>query len=478
VKLIPIVWIESDLSPDTEQLICQLQGFEISVADEMSRLRAHLATLQDGAILIRCPLKDMDIAEVLASTRELAPDAPILVQEVSGNPAAMPPREALGGNSFCIFGASTAEALAGILRTLVESKSNESARVETAPPAVPKVAASKAAAPRESWQDFLIGESLAMQRVADVIRLVAPRKSAVLITGETGTGKEVVARALHVASGREARPFIAVNCSALPEALLEAELFGHAKGAFTGAVNHRVGRFEQAHQGTIFLDEIGDLPLELQGKLLRVLQEREFQRVGGTETIRVDTRVIAATNVRLLEAVEKKKFREDLFYRLKVVPIELPLLRQRSDDIPLLVDHFLAKLCQREGLARKTITPAGLHHLCRYEWPGNVRQLEHDVETAIVLSGERLVLEPADFPLGQAERSEAADPRIDLPQQGLDFEAMMTRIERYVLTQALEKSGGNKSRAAEMLGLKRSTLVSKVKALSEDGQVSGNSADW
>ncbi len=260
---------------------------------------------------------------------------------------------------------------------------------------------SPASAESESgtWRRFLIGDSRPMQQIAEQIRLVAPRRSTVLITGETGTGKELVARSMHAASGRNRSSLVAVNCSALPEALLEAELFGHVKGAFTGAVGHRIGRFEEANRGTIFLDEIGDMPFSLQAKLLRVIQEREFQRLGSSETIRVDVRVIAATHTDLADLIKQGKFREDLYYRLNVVPIALPPLREHPSDVPPLVQHFIEKICREEDLAMKQISHETLGRLAGHDWPGNVRQLENAVEKAIVLSGERMVLLPGDFPL-------------------------------------------------------------------------------
>jgi transcriptional regulator with GAF, ATPase, and Fis domain len=299
-----------------------------------------------------------------------------------------------------------------------------------------------------------------MERTAEVIRLVAGRRSTVLITGETGTGKEMVARAIHRASSRAHLPLVTVNCNALPENLIEAELFGHVRGAFTGAVQHRVGRFEQAHRGTLFLDEIGDLPLDMQTKLLRVLQEREFQRVGSSETIHVDVRLIAATNVDLAARVGERKFREDLYYRLNVVPIATPPLRERLEDIPSLTGHFIEKICRQENIAPRRLAPQALEHLAAYRWPGNVRQLENAVERAIALSGEREVLYVSDF-----ELPSAAMDLVAVPEAGLDFEQTVDSVGRRILEQAMRKSGGNKTAAAEMLGLKRTTLAAKLKTL-------------
>ncbi len=320
----------------------------------------------------------------------------------------------------------------------------------------------------EDWERLLIGESWEMQQVHRTIELAGPRRATVLITGESGTGKERAARALHLASPRRRAPWVAVNCTALPENLLEAELFGHTRGAFTGASQPRVGRFEQANGGTLFLDEIGDLPLDLQGKLLRVLQEREFQRLGSCETVHTDVRVVAATNCSLMERVDQGKFREDLYYRLNVIPLAMPSLRERRVDIPMLAGHFASKICTLEGVPLKSIEPTGLEKLCAYSWPGNVRQLENAIEAAVALSGERMTLSAGDFPLPAARSvspAEAAIPNIPLPEGGFDYDETLAFIERGILQQALRKTGGNKKAAAEMLHLKRTTLSAKVRTL-------------
>jgi len=317
----------------------------------------------------------------------------------------------------------------------------------------------------EPWREMLVGNSPAIRRTADVIRLVAKRHSTILITGETGTGKEVVARALHMASPRGHFPMIAVNVAALPEALLEAELFGHVKGAFTGASQQRIGRCEQANRSTLFLDEIGDLPLDVQTKLLRFLQEREFQRVGSSETVRVDVRMIVAANVNLLERVRQGLFREDLYYRLSVVPITVSPLRERPEDIPLLANHFIAKICRQEGIAQRRLAPAALAKLRAFSWPGNVRQLENAVEMAIALSGERELLIPSDFTLAGRALPASALVSIAVPGGGLNFEQTVGRIEREIIEDALRKARGNKTVAAGMLGLKRTTLSAKLRSL-------------
>ena len=314
-----------------------------------------------------------------------------------------------------------------------------------------------------------------MVHVCDVIELIARKRCTVLISGETGTGKEVIARAIHAASARATHPLVAVNCTALPETLIEAELFGHAKGAFTGAHTARVGRFEQANRGTLFLDEIGDIPLSFQAKLLRVLQEQEVQRVGSSETIKLDVRVIAASNVDLEVAVAERRFRNDLYYRLNVVPIHLPPLRDRREDIPLLVEHVLTKIQDAEGGPLKTISDGALDFLMQLDWPGNVRQLEHALHMAVALSGDREMLEMRDFAGTRSLRTRAAEnadstPLVQLPEDGLDLESEVTRFELSLLNQALAVAGGNKARAANLLRIKRTTLLAKMKALGERTQ--------
>ncbi len=324
-----------------------------------------------------------------------------------------------------------------------------------------------------AWRQMLVGRSPAMERLSEKIELIGPKRATILITGETGTGKEVTARSIHAAGPRGALPLVAVNCTALPEALLEAELFGHVRGAFTGAVNNRTGRFEQAHNSTLFLDEIGDMPMETQGKLLRVLQEREFQRIGSSATVTVDVRIVAATNANLEERIRQGKFREDLYYRLSVVPLALPALRDRPEDIALLAAHFLDRVCLQEGLEPRRFAAETLELLRTFSWPGNVRQLENSIEQAVALSGDRSALLPTDFqlpfsltgPVPAAGTSSGG--LIPLPDDGIDFEQTVGRIELHLLEQALRRTGGNKTLAAEMLRLKRTTLTAKLKSLAK-----------
>ena len=301
----------------------------------------------------------------------------------------------------------------------------------------------------------IVGQSEAMQKVFDVVRKVADSKSNVLICGESGTGKELVARAIHYNSARSAMPFVAVNCSAVPETLLESELFGHMKGSFTGAVANKAGLFEIANGGTIFLDEIGDTTPTIQVKLLRVIQEREFRRVGGNQDIKVDVRVIAATNRDLEKAVADGSFREDLYYRLDVIPIRLPPLRLRAGDIPLLVAHFLEKFAQESGKTAPTLTSEAIHVLLGHEWRGNVRELENLIERVVAFSTGAPVTD-ADV---RGWLHHAVTPQqsqgvpTDLPEDGLDLEGLINGIEKDLLVRALERSKWVKKKAARLLKL-------------------------
>jgi DNA-binding NtrC family response regulator len=401
-------------------------------------------------------MENWSTAEFLEEVQRLSPRVPVLIHDPHGTPEDAFRLGSQGAFHFFSGPLDARELARRLEAALEESRSRQLESLDRRLSAEP-------------WSSLLVGESRAIRQVIETIRLVGARRCTVLVTGETGTGKEMAARALHLAGPRASRPLVTVNSSALPEPLLEAELFGHVKGAFTGAVGNRVGRLEQADGGTLFLDEIGDMPLDLQAKLLRVLQEREFQRLGSSETIRVDIRVVAASNADLVERVRQGKFREDLYYRLNVVPMVMPPLRERPGDIPLLVQHFIQKVCRLEGLPLKHVRSETLDRLTRYSWPGNVRQLENAVEMAVALSGEREVLYPADFPIPSSLPHKPVHapsaPAIALPDEGLDFEQIVTAFERSILEQAMRKAGGNKKRAADMLRLKRTTLSAKLRSL-------------
>jgi two-component system response regulator AtoC len=307
-----------------------------------------------------------------------------------------------------------------------------------------------------------------MQSVFSTLELVAPMNSTVLIHGETGTGKELIARTIHHNSPRSDEHFVGFNAAAIPETLAEAELFGHAKGAFTGAVSARVGRFELAHKGTLFIDEVSSMSLALQAKLLRALQEREFERVGESRPVKCDIRVVAATNVDLRKLVKDGTFREDLFYRLNVVPITLPPLRARREDIAPLAQHFVAKSCKSNGVPLRTIGQAALRALMAYAWPGNIRELENAIEHAIALSGGEMEITPALLPEEiRAPGHATMLSGITIPDEGIHFVEVVSQLERELIVRSLEKTGGNKRQAARLLNLSRTTLIDKLHRLQD-----------
>jgi len=316
----------------------------------------------------------------------------------------------------------------------------------------------------------IIGKSQEMLEIFDLISRIAPSKASVLIIGESGTGKELVAKAIHYSSTRADQPFVTVNCTAIPETLLESELFGHVKGSFTGAVANKPGLVEAAHLGTLFLDEIGDIPLSIQAKLLRFLQEKEFRRVGDTETRRVDVRVIAATNKKLEKEMELGNFREDFYYRLNVIRIKIPPLREREEDIPVLVDHFLKKFCAEQGKEIKKVSSLAMRVLCNYDYPGNVRELENIIERCVTLEQtDQLTAENLPPRLTEASRSSSIED-MDIPPDGIDLNQAMDNMERKLISRALEITGGNRSRAARLLGISFRSLRYRLVKLGMDNE--------
>jgi len=309
---------------------------------------------------------------------------------------------------------------------------------------------------------MMIGEHPSIKKVQEIIHRVAATDATVLVTGESGTGKELAARAIHNLSARAARPFVPVNCAAIPENLLESELFGHVRGAFTGAHSTRLGMFQLANHGTILLDEVGELPLPLQAKLLRVLQDGEVRPVGTDHPAPVQLRVIAATNKELARQVEKGSFREDLFFRLQVIPIHLPPLRARRSDIPLLVKQFLEKANRKHGLS-VTITREAMIYLWEYDWPGNVRELENLIERLVILS-DNGVTDWMDLPTNiRSFVSDKKNPQPSLGEQQIDLREATEQLQYRLMEEALRLTNGNKTAAAKMLGLKRTTLVAKLR---------------
>lgn len=375
------------------------------------------------------------------------------------------------GNSSDLFGA----------RSLEVNPNAETAQTQTpwAPEALQKASQqAEQAAQTQRLQientltsdPVFIGQSRAVKSIFELISKVANTDSTILILGESGTGKELVARAIHARSNRNHRPFVPVNCGAIPSELLEAELFGHVKGAFTGAHTNRQGRFSLAHQGTLFLDEIGTMPPSLQVKILRALQEKEFEPVGSSKTQRSDCRVIAATNIDLEQEVSRGQFREDLFYRLNVIPITLPSLRERREDIPLLVTHFLAQFSSKKGYSISGVSDSAMETLVRYNWPGNVRELENICQRLCILkvSGQ-IDIEDLPAKLLQSKPVQAtATPwthwlQSGIPEGGIQFDELVAQFENDLILKALEQTKWNKNQAAQLLHLNRTTLVEKIK---------------
>ena len=314
----------------------------------------------------------------------------------------------------------------------------------------------------------IIGTSLPMKKLMDMLAMISPSEATVLIMGESGTGKELIARSIHLNSHRKKKPMVVVNCAAIAESLLESELFGHEKGAFTGAEHSRAGRFEQAQGGTIFLDEIGETSPTMQAKLLRVIQEREIQKVGGDRTIFVDVRIIAATNRDLTEEVKAGRFREDLFYRLNVVTVDVPSLRQRQEDIPLLAHHFLRVFAEKNRKKIKDFSPQAMDMLIHYQWPGNVRELENTIERAVILmAGDYITEKHLPDNITSAELS-ADGPKTDAMDSVLSSQFSLEDIEKKAIFHTLEQTGGNKSETARRLGITRKTLHNKLKQYGDD----------
>jgi formate hydrogenlyase transcriptional activator len=343
----------------------------------------------------------------------------------------------------------------GISCPEVDAPPEDSTRVGDISSVIAEAAEQKFYVQRETPPNFedIVGESRALKRVLDEVAIVAQTDSTVLILGETGTGKELIAHAIHQLSLRHARRFVTLNCSAIPTELLESELFGHERGAFTGAVTQKTGRLELAEKGTLFLDEIGDMPLEVQSKILRVLQDQEFERVGGLRTISVNARIVVATNRDLGQMVSQNEFREDLFYRLNVFPIQLPPLRERTTDIPLLVHHFVRKHAKRMGKRIETVPGETMRALCRWHWPGNVRELENIIERALILSSGSVL----NVPL-----SELTGGALPMPVTRVQT---LEASEKDLIFRALRESNGVIATAAGKLGIKRTTLNSRMRKL-------------
>ncbi len=424
-------------------------GHEVASYDDP--LNAIEAIKEDNFDLVVTDLKlpHMDGLDLLKNLKAMRPEMPVIVMTAYATVDTAVKAMKLGAYDYITKPFSSEELLL-IIERLKEYKAlmDENKNLK------------KAISERYSFGN-LVGKSKQMQEIYNVIEAISQREATVLIEGESGTGKELIAHAIHYNSPRKNKPLVKFSCAALTESLISSELFGHEKGAFTGAVKERKGRFELANGGTIFLDDVDDIPLPMQTKLLRVLQEREFERVGGTTTISVDVRVIAATKVDLLEKVKKGEFREDLYYRLNVIPLKLPPLRERAEDIPLLVEHFLNKYSKKDE--KRAFSREAMQVLMDYKWPGNIRELENMVERILALSKNE-VITPSDLP---DSLFESADLRRDLHltsilDRGSSLEEAVANLEKRLITLAIERAGGNRSEAARMLKLKRSTLQDKI----------------
>ena len=429
-------------------------GFAVEQTDSGEDALQRLADFAFDVLVTDLRLPGIDGRKVLDAARERYPD--IIAIVITGFGTVKDAVEAIKqGASDFITKPFQFDALLHVLNSALEQKRLKSENAYL-----------RSQLEERYKLDGLVGRSPVMKDLFHLLEIVAATSSTVLITGETGTGKELAARAIHHNSARRANRFVAINCSAIPETLLEAELFGHARGAFTGAVGTRQGRFEQAHKGTLFLDEVGTMSPALQAKLLRVLQEREFERVGDSHTIKVDVRVIAATHSDLEKMVADGAFREDLYYRLNVIPVKLPPLRERREDIPLLVQHFVQRLSAEQGRGPATVSQDAMRKLMAYAWPGNVRQLENAVERALAFSQGRGQIDVQDFSPDIQNQSASAEPIEPwLPDEGLDLERYMSGVELALIRRSLERTRGNKRQAAQLLNLKRTTLIEKLKRL-------------
>jgi DNA-binding NtrC family response regulator len=428
-------------------------GHIVVTARDATEALATVVAQPVDLVLADIQMPGINGIELVRQIQDFAPDLPCIV--VTGHGSSDLSVEALRAGAFWYLAKPFDQGHLDVVRRLVERA------IE-----VGQLRAENRILQREIHSKYrfesIVGNSSALRSVLDVVAKVAESDSTVLICGETGTGKELIARAIHYNSARSERIFVPVNCGAIPEELLESELFGHVRGAFTNAISDREGRFSVANGGTIFLDEIGDMSPNLQVKLLRVLQDRTFEPVGSSKTQAVNVRVVAATNQNLEVAISERRFREDLFYRLNVIPIDVPPLRDRPDDIPLLAQHFLDIANQEKGKKVETLSQEAIDLLCTHSWPGNVRELENLIERLVVLGGEGEIAAqdlPPQLRRGAAPKSTA--PRI--PPSGLSFRNAVDDFETDLILQALEQTHWNKNRAAQLLGLNRTTLIEKIK---------------
>ena len=438
------------------------QGYEAEVAPTAGALLDKLKASSYDLVLLDVRLPDMDGLDAIPRCRDLAPETPIIVMTAHGTRQIAMNAINRGAYDFFTKPLKMAEFQVVVTRALDRRRLQQQVKV---------LREGQAAGGFEE----LIGKSEALKRVIDMAQRAAPTDLTVLIHGESGTGKELMARAIHRLSSRKDGPFIPVNCAAIPEGLLESELFGHERGAFTGAIRARPGRFELAREGTLFLDEIGDMPLAMQAKILRVLQERQFERVGGTRSIGADVRVIAATHQDLEAMAAEGRFRSDLFYRLQGVRLVMPPLRERIDDLPLLVTHLLERAAQRLWRQPATVSTEGLRCLWTYPWPGNIRELQHVLEGAMVLSDG--VILPEHLPPAVQRGAKAGAAGDASPAVAGSLDEALEDWERRAILDALQKAHGVQARAAKILGITERSLWYRVKKLKIQVRISGESPD-
>jgi two-component system response regulator AtoC len=455
-----IVDDETNLRESLAELV-ESEGFSASQAangEEAVRMLRAAASVVDVVFLdVRMP--KLDGLGVLRLIREeKLTDAPVVVISAFGDSSKMIEAMRLGAYDFITKPLDLDETLIVLRRAVEQRRLNREAEALRQKDSAQRDAQERAL-PEQKVE--MLGVSRAMRDIFKQIGRIAATDATLLITGESGTGKELVARAVHQHSARSRAPFVAVNCGALPENLVEAELFGHERGAFTGAERRKKGRFELAHTGTLFLDEIGELSLAAQVKLLRAVETRRFERVGGTESISVDVRVVCATNRDLKHEVEEKRFREDLFYRLNVIELRLPPLRERLADVPQLAESFLERAASRHSLRAKTLSPTALRELLAYSWPGNVRELENMIERAAITSNGEVILPEHLFGAERAPETSAAQ-HDDSKLFELPFHTAVAALERELIRRALEVAGGNRAEAARLLGINRRLLYSKM----------------
>jgi two-component system response regulator HydG len=444
----PILIVDDDVNHlKTLKTIVQSWGYEVAVADDGDRAVEAVKEHPFALILMDVRMARMSGIEALKRIKAYNPAIPILIMTAYSSVDSAVEALKAGAYDYLTKPLDFEVLKLGLARALEHS----GLKVENA--------ALKSKLSADYELENIIGKSRPMKALVEMLAMVAPSEATVLITGESGTGKELIAKSIHHNSPRKDRPLVVVNCAALSETLLESELFGHEKGAFTGADRRREGRFKQADRGTIFLDEIGETSAAMQAKLLRVIQEREIQRVGGDETLSVDVRILAATNQNLEEAVENGRFREDLFYRLNVVTLRIPPLRERTDDIPLLAQHFLEKYAGKNRKNVKGFSPLAMDLLLKYGWPGNVRELENTIERAVILLPDEHITEK-ELP---SNITEHFTDKGDSPTTTASANRPLEEVEREAILATLEDSGGNKSETARRLGINRKTLHKKLK---------------